>query len=242
MEPEVESAEPAAEDGPKPVVVQRGAPVEMRSRSRRLIHWVGFLGLTVILLITGAGLYFPDAVGFLPRITNSFLHYISGVVISLLAAGWLYVVVIWGGEKEWKDLAVSRIVARGFGRQSLYYLSPRRPPAEFRYHNPVQAWLYYLMAVALFGLAATGLTMWSSDGVFGRAVENTFGATAAPGLHLIGAATFLGLVLIHIYIMVLDLLITKNRALSSITLRPSSGGDSDSEASRASTIRSREGD
>jgi len=189
----------------------------MRSRTRRFIHWAGFLGLFLVLATTGAGLYFPEAIGFIPRITHSFLHYVSGVLISLIAAGWLYVVVLWGGEKEWKDLALSRNVARGFGKQTLYYLLPRQPPAEFRFHNPVQAWLYYLMAAALFILCATGLTLYSSDGVFGRAFENIFGAAAAPGFHLIAGATLLGLVLIHVYIMLLDILITKSQAFSSIT-------------------------
>ncbi len=207
----------AEDEAPPKLVVQRGVPVEMRSRTRRFIHWAGFLGLFLVLAVTGSGLYHPETTGFLPRITLSFLHYISGVMISLIAAGWLYVVVLWGGEKEWKDLALSRNVARGFGKQTLYYLSPRRPPAEFRFHNPVQAWLYYLMAATLFMLAATGLTLFSSEGVFGRAFENIFGATAAPGFHLIAGATFLGLVLIHVYIMVLDIMITRSQAFSSIT-------------------------
>lgn len=185
----------------------------------RAIHWAGFFGLSMVLIVTAAFLHFPDLIKG-PLGVMAGLHVSSSMLLAALVAIWVYLEWQIKDSRIHGELSLSRSVFKGAWRQLVFYSLPKREPAEFMRLNPLQVILYHLWAVIFLFLLLSGFALWSPESVTGRGVTNLLGGPQpVVGLHVALAAAFLGALIIHIYIAVLDALVTKNGSMSSITLR-----------------------
>lgn len=189
---------------------------------RRVIHWVGFVGIFLVSIITGAFMFNPTVEASPPMTTLIVLHTLSGIMMIALTMILVYLIFLSPAPRR-AELGLGRQTWWGAWVQLRYLTLPGRAPATFRLNDPIQTLVYLVWLAVFSALALSGIALWSPGSVIGEGLTGILGGGYAVRMgHVFTAAAFIAILIIHIYIAVLDATITKNGTFSSIISRRSS--------------------
>jgi len=223
------AAPPAAEARPEALtgtVYVYEAPV-------RLWHWVNALCI-VVLCVTGYLIGSPlptlsgEASAHFMMGTIRFIHFSAGYVLAVAFIGrvlWAFV-----GNKYSRELFTLPLWKPSFWRglfaevQWYAFLKPR--PMKFVGHNPLaQIFLFLVMVVGLIFMIVTGFALYSEgtgagswqDRLFGWVLPLLGGSMQVHTLHHLGMWVIILFVIIHVYSVVREDIMSRQTMISAIT-------------------------
>ncbi|MGA0562818.1 Ni/Fe-hydrogenase, b-type cytochrome subunit [Ancylobacter sp. VNQ12] len=199
----------------------------------RLWHWVNALSI-VVLCITGYLIGSP-----LPTLSGEpSAHYLMGTIRFLhFAAGYIFAVgflgrIAWAffGNRYSRELFTFPFWRKSFWRglfvevQWYMFLKPR--PLKFVGHNPLaQLFLFWVMVVGSIFMIGTGFALYSEgtgmgswqDTLFGWIIPLLGGSLAVHALHHLGMWVIIVFVLIHVYSVIREDIMSRQSMVSAIT-------------------------
>lgn len=199
----------------------------------RLWHWVNALSI-VVLCITGYLIGSP-----LPTLSGeASAHYMMGTIRFLhFSAAYIFAVgfvgrIIWAffGNSYSRELFTFPFWRKSFWRglfveaQWYAFLKPR--PLKFTGHNPLaQVFLFWVMVVGSAFMIGTGFALYSEgeglgswqDKLFGWIIPLLGGSLSVHTLHHLGMWVIIVFVIIHVYSVVREDIMSRQTMISAIT-------------------------
>ncbi|MFG1282433.1 Ni/Fe-hydrogenase, b-type cytochrome subunit [Xanthobacter autotrophicus] len=199
----------------------------------RLWHWVNALSI-VVLCITGyfIGSPFPTLSG------EASAHYLMGTIRFVhFAAGYILAVgflgrIIWAffGNKYSRELFTfpfwRKSFWRGFFVEIKWYAFLKPRPLKFVGHNPLaQVFMFFVMVLGLAFMIVTGFALYSEgtgpgswqDKLFGWVLPLLGGSMQVHTLHHLGMWVIILFVIIHVYSVIREDIMSRQTMVSAIT-------------------------
>ncbi|MFG1278091.1 Ni/Fe-hydrogenase, b-type cytochrome subunit [Xanthobacter autotrophicus] len=230
------AAPPAASATPVAQAVKGGkklTTVYVYEAPVRLWHWVNALSI-VVLCITGyfIGSPFPTLSG------EASAHYLMGTIRFVhFAAGYILAVgflgrIIWAffGNKYSRELFTfpfwRKSFWRGFFVEIKWYAFLKPRPLKFVGHNPLaQVFMFFVMVLGLAFMIVTGFALYSEgtgpgswqDKLFGWVLPLLGGSMQVHTLHHLGMWVIILFVIIHVYSVIREDIMSRQTMVSAIT-------------------------
>lgn len=199
----------------------------------RLWHWVNALSI-LVLCVTGyfIGSPFPTLSG------EASAHYLMGTIrFTHFAAGYILAVgflgrIIWAffGNKYSRELFTfpfwRKSFWKGFFTEIQWYAFLKPRPLKFVGHNPLaQVFLFFVMVVGLAFMIVTGFALYSEgagpgswqDRLFGWVLPLLGGSMQVHTLHHLGMWVIIVFVIIHVYSVIREDIMSRQSMVSAIT-------------------------
>ncbi|MFG1358557.1 Ni/Fe-hydrogenase, b-type cytochrome subunit [Xanthobacter pseudotagetidis] len=253
--PSADAAPPARPNGrPKPGAdaVARAAAggrrlttVYVYEAPVRLWHWVNALSI-VVLCVTGyfIGSPFPtlsgEASSHYLMGTIRFVHFSAGYILAVAFLGriaWAFVGNQWSRElftfRFWRS-----DFWRGFFTEIQWYAFLKPRPLKFVGHNPLaQFFMFWVMVVGLAFMIVTGFALYSEgagpgswqDVMFGWVIPLLGGSMQVHTLHHLGMWVIILFVIIHVYSVIREDIMSRQSMVSAMTSGYRSFKDDDPE-------------
>ncbi|MET3355647.1 UNVERIFIED_ORG: Ni/Fe-hydrogenase 1 B-type cytochrome subunit [Xanthobacter viscosus] len=230
------AAPPAASATPVAQAIKGGrklTTVYVYEAPVRLWHWVNALSI-VVLCITGyfIGSPFPTLSG------EASAHYLMGTIRFVhFAAGYILAVgflgrIIWAffGNKYSRELFTfpfwRKSFWRGFFVEIKWYAFLKPRPLKFVGHNPLaQVFMFFVMVLGLAFMIVTGFALYSEgtgpgswqDKLFGWVLPLLGGSMQVHTLHHLGMWVIILFVIIHVYSVIREDIMSRQTMVSAIT-------------------------
>lgn len=230
------AAPPAASATPVAQAIKGGrklTTVYVYEAPVRLWHWVNALSI-VVLCITGyfIGSPFPTLSG------EASAHYLMGTIRFVhFAAGYILAVgflgrIIWAffGNKYSRELFTfpfwRKSFWRGFFVEIKWYAFLKPRPLKFVGHNPLaQVFMFFVMVLGLAFMIVTGFALYSEgtgpgswqDKLFGWVLPLLGGSMQVHTLHHLGMWMIILFVIIHVYSVIREDIMSRQTMVSAIT-------------------------
>ncbi|MDE1568362.1 Ni/Fe-hydrogenase, b-type cytochrome subunit [Aquabacter sediminis] len=199
----------------------------------RLWHWVNALSI-VVLCITGYLIGSP-----LPTLSGeASAHYMMGTIRFIhFAAAYIFAVgfvgrIIWAffGNTYSRELFTFPFWRKSFWRglfvEAQWYAFLKTRPLKFTGHNPLaQTFLFFVMVLGSAFMIGTGFALYSEgeglgswqDKLFGWIIPLLGGSLSVHTLHHLGMWVIILFVIIHVYSVVREDIMSRQTMISAIT-------------------------
>lgn len=199
----------------------------------RLWHWVNALSI-VVLCITGYLIGSP-----LPTLSGeASAHYLMGTIRFIhFAAAYIFAVgfvgrIIWAffGNTYSRELFTFPFWRKSFWRglfvEAQWYMFLKTRPLKFTGHNPLaQTFLFFVMVLGSAFMIGTGFALYSEgeglgswqDKLFGWIIPLLGGSLSVHTLHHLGMWVIILFVIIHVYSVVREDIMSRQTMISAIT-------------------------
>jgi Ni/Fe-hydrogenase 1 B-type cytochrome subunit len=199
----------------------------------RLWHWVNALSI-VVLCVTGyfIGSPFPtlsgEASAHYLMGTIRFVHFSAGYILAVAFLGriaWAFMGNQWARElftfRFWR-----KDFWRGFFTEIQWYAFLKPRPLKFVGHNPLaQFFMFWVMVVGLAFMIVTGFALYSEgagpgswqDVMFGWVIPLLGGSMQVHTLHHLGMWVIILFVIIHVYSVIREDIMSRQSMVSAIT-------------------------
>ncbi|MFG1369183.1 Ni/Fe-hydrogenase, b-type cytochrome subunit [Xanthobacter tagetidis] len=211
----------------------------------RLWHWVNALSI-VVLCVTGyfIGSPFPtlsgEASAHYLMGTIRFVHFSAGYILAVAFLGriaWAFMGNQWSRElftfRFWR-----KDFWRGFFTEIQWYAFLKPRPLKFVGHNPLaQFFMFWVMVVGLAFMIVTGFALYSEgagpgswqDVMFGWVIPLLGGSMQVHTLHHLGMWAIILFVIIHVYSVIREDIMSRQSMVSAMTSGYRSFKDDDPE-------------
>ena len=186
----------------------------------RANHWLRFLSF-VALLITGLYIHNPFMSGEHMMTWNRFIHLVAGYGMLFVLIFRTYMMFFSPNkeERDWAELFPTPANLAKLPQLIKYYMFLSNEHPTYKRYNPIQGPVYVLMALLIMMMAVTGLAIHHGGWLSGSfAWVNTMlgGEPVTRVVHVLGMWVMIALVLAHIYLVLRQDMLEKDRTFMSM--------------------------
>lgn len=184
----------------------------------RIQHW-WHVAAMLILIYSGFYIHMPFMEG--GQDTMAWMRFSHFVSMYILIFGLIFRVYLSFNSKEqsdWKELLPTPGNLAGIPEMIAYYLFMKDSHRPYKRYNPLQGLVYFLMAILLFVMAATGFALYDGwlSGSFMWVNGMLGGDEVTRVVHFLGMWVLICMTAVHIYFVLRENMLEKNRTLMSM--------------------------